>query len=551
MTQIQPITHEAKGNLYYAPIEPGATDWDGLDPYWAITQLALTVHNSEEYEYDEVLNLQDVTINGEDWDIRLNHRYGGLAPRPDDPIDGDSLLEFDITIQGQGRRGGSYQLRPRYPDMQTSDGEPVTTPFGHVADAGLSVQFQTSNMELDEIRDLFPRIMQELFQAADRELYHGYFDRPVGGRIGEIERYVRATRNMTQKLTQQGEQFHTLAIHMSGVEGVEGVYKFDNTEEMAYLHQFRYHDRGANELIPTHRYGKQLKAYLPENPDAFDPEDPLYHHKIGALYRESLNHGNSVRWEDRRDLVEELDESLLNTLAWADVPTTTDGTTYVSDDHFDATAERETDVPIYDDPTPQLEAEQEGLLMRTLRDLSGRTDSDIEVLETLATDGGQHVDELAEETGYGLSTIYRAVKRLGDAVEVENGHVQFVNMKTAEEVRAIADEIGDFIESSAKRASKLVDREIRGAASSAFDKFLAKYEAEFEIPDDDDRPVVRIGTVLSWYKSTPQPRVEEVFDELLSAWDRDGHDVATMLDAQIEGDLANGDRLRGRVSAHR
>lgn len=551
MSQIQPITHEAKGNLYYAPIEPGATDWEGLDPYWAIVQLALDVYNGEGYEYDDVFDLQEVTIDGEEWDIRLNHRYGGLAPRPDDPIDGDSLLEFDITIQGQGRRGGSYQIRPRFPNMRTADGDVVTTPFGHVADAGLSVQFQTSNMELEEIRDLFPRVLQEFFQAADRGLYHGYFDRPVGGRIAEIERYVRATRNMTQKLTQQGGQFHSLAIHMSGVEGVKGVYKFDNTEAMGYLHQFRYHDRGANELIPTHRYGKQLKAYLPENPGAFDPEDPLYHHKIGALYRKSLNSNNSVRWEDRRDLVEELDESLLNTLSWAGVPTTTDGTTYVSDDHFDATAERESDVPIYDDPAPQLEAEQEGLLMRTLRDLSARTDSDIEVLETLATDGGQHVEELADETGYGLSTIYRAVERLGDAVEVENGHVQFVSMKIAEEVRAIADEIGQFITDSARRASKLVDREIRGAASSAFDKFLAKYDAEFDVPDGDDRPVVRIGTVLSWYKRSPQPRVEDVLDELLSAWNRDGHDVATMRNARVEADIAGGGRLTGPISAHR
>ena len=551
VTQIQPCTHEAKGFLYYAPIEPGTTDWDGLDPYWALVRLALDVYNGEAYEYDDVFDLQEVTIDGEEWDIRLNHRYGGLAPRPDDPIDGDSLLEFDITIQGHGQRGGVYQLRPRFSDMRSSDGAPVTTPFGHVADEGVSVQFQTSNMDLDVIRDLFPRVVDAFFDVADRGLYDGYFERPVGGRISEVERYVRITRNMCRKLTHQGGEFHRLAIHMSGVEGIKGEYTFDNTDAMGSLHQFRYHDRGASDLVPTHRYGKQLKAYLPENPDSFDPEDPLYHHKVGALYRKTLNSSNSVRWEDRRDLVEELDESLLNTLAWADVPTTTDGTTYVSDDHFDATAERESDVPIYDDPAPELEAEQEGLLLRTLRDLSARTDSDIEVLETLATDGGQHVEEVAEETGYGLSTIYRAIERLGDAVEVENGHVQFVSMKIAEEVRAIADEIGQFITDSARRASKLVDRAVRGAASSAFDRFLAKYDAKFEVPEGDNRPVVRIGTVLSWYKRSPQPRVQNVLDELLSAWNRDGHDVMTMANARVEAELPGGERLTGRVSALR
>lgn len=544
MTHIQPITHEAKGHLYYAPIEPGPTDWEGLDPYWALTQFLLSV--------DGYLEVEDVVIDGEQWDVRLNYHQGQLASRPDDPIDVENgLYEFDITVQGRGQRGGSYQIRPRYPELQTVDGDRVTTPFGHVADEGLSVQFQTSNMELDEICEFFPQILQELFKAGDSGIYDGYFSQPVGGRIEEIERYVRVTRNMARKVMQQGGQFHSLAIHMSGVEGVEGVYKFDNTEEMGYIHQFRYHGNGASELIPTHRYGKQIKGYLPEHPDTFDEDDPLYHHKFGALYRKTLNNDTSIRWENRRDLVDELDESLLNVLAWAGVPIEAGGTTYVTDDHFVASAGRDQDVPIYEDPAPALEADNECLLLRTLRDLSGRTQSDVDILETLATDGGQHVEELAEETGYGLSTIYRAIERLGDAVETQNGHVQFVSMKVAEEVRAIADDIGEFIESGARRASKLVQREVRGAASSAFDKWLAKYGAEFEAPKGDDRPVVRIGTVLSWYRTTAQPRVEDVLDELLSAWKRDGHDVATMLDARVEAEMAGGGSLTGPVSAHR
>ncbi|WP_181685836.1 DUF7845 domain-containing protein [Halorhabdus salina] len=542
MSHVLPDVHEAKGFLYYSPIEPNTTDWEGLDPYWALTRFLTDV--------DGYLELDDVEINGELWDIRLNYHRGSIAPRPDDPIDTDEgLYEFDITVHGQGHtRGGSYQIRPRYPDLQTVDGDSIPTTFQHVADEGVSVQFQVSGMQLYEIRDLFPRFLQELFQAEDQDLYHGYFSRPVGGHINELERYVRIHRNMAKKVLQSGGQFHKLAIHMSGVEGVHGTYDFDNTEEMGYIHQFRYNQAGANDMVPTHKYGKQIKGYLPENPDAFDEDDALYHHKFGALYRTTLNNDNSIRWEDRHELVDELDEALLNVLSWAGVPIEAGGTTFISDDYFAAGAERDENVPIYEDPAPALEAEQETLLLRTLRDLSERTRSDVEVLQTLATDGGQHVRELADETEYGVSTIYRAIERLGDAVEVQNGHVEFMSQKIAEEVRAIADEISDVVESGAKRASNLVQREIRGSASSAFDKFLAKYGAEFERPDDGDgKPVVRIDTVLSWFKRSSRPRVEAVVDELLQAWHQDGYDVQEIGDARIVAELADGDRLDKEV----
>jgi len=538
VTHVQPVTHEAKAHLYYHP--DADADYDGLDPYWALASLLIK-------HYDGYAELDDVVINGESWDLQLNYHESGIAPDREHDVDVERLYEFDLSVEGEGaERGGSYQFKPRFPDMRHyENADQITTPFDHLeADEGITVLANVSNMDPDEITALLPRFVVELFAEVDESFYHGYFDAPAGGRISEIERYVRLSRSLNQKLIKKGGIFDRLSMLLTGAKGVQGQYKFDNEDAVGQLHAIRMGPTGASELIPYHSYGRQIKSYLPENPEHFDADDALYHPKLGILFRKSLNRDRSIPWEQRHDLLEELDETIINSLEWAEIPTSPGGTVYVTDDHFTATS-RDADVPTHEDPTPRLESKQEHLFMTVLRDVTPGQKS---IIETLAADGGQDADDLAESAGVSISTLYRALQKLDGVIESDNGHIEFTTEKLAQEVRGIIQSAESAITNAADRAASILDADLRQSASSAFSQWLAEYGAEFEPPDSDgDRPTIRIDTVLSQFKMTSHPMLESALDEMLSAWDRDGRDVMLLRDAIVEVQV-DGEQLAAPVA---
>lgn len=539
MSQPQLQTHEAKFYLDYS------ADRDGLAPYWALGDLL--INHCDGFAETEV------EINGEQWEFQLSYAQSGIAPRPQDDVQRDTLYEWDLSFQGRSQRGGSVNFSPRYPEMQTPDGEQISTPWQHYdRDAGVNAHVQGSNLELSEYLWLIPRALQELAVAADYDLYQ-YFSEPFTGRIYELERYARITAEQNKKLIQQGGIFQKMIILLADQEGSKAEYSVDNEDRVGKRHAVMLRPADAAELFPQHQaFGRQIKSYLTKNPKHFDDDDALYHPKVGTLFRKSLS-GGTIDWSQRDQLLRELDETVLNTLAWSDVPIDVGGgagsnTVFVADHHFDAQA-RDDDLPIYQDPTPELEAKQEALLVSTLRDL---TSSDIDIVETLAADGGQDMDELEEETGWSQSTIYRAIKRLGGVLESEEGHVRFASRKLAQEVRAIVESVEYQLESAADRVSELLDYEVRQAASSAFDRWLSEYAAEFVPPEksDRDRPVVRIDTILSKFKSSSGPLLSDAIEQMLDAWNQDGRDVRELGDAILEVTV-DGEKLSAPVTALR
>ncbi|MFC7251415.1 hypothetical protein ACFQJ5_16450 [Halomicroarcula sp. GCM10025324] len=347
MTQVAPQNHEAECWLYYAPTDAGESefvDYDGLDPYWALSNLLIN-------EFDGYHELE-TEINGESVTIRFNYSPSGFTPRPSDDVGGDRLYEFDINVQGRDRRKVNYNISPRYPNMLDSDGEPTTTAFDHTdPDEGLAIHCQPSNMRLDEVPQFLARAVFELADDAGVGMYHGYFDAPFDGRITALERYVRITRSMNERLIGTGGVIDRLAMMLSDISGTKGMHKWDNEEERGHHVVVRHGTTSARELVSHHCLGGQLKSYLPEHPDHFEPDDPLYHPKVGAKFVGGRTDGGSVDWADLHDAVRELDERLLSVLSWAGIPTEPGGTTYVADDHFDASAAEET-VPLHADPLP-------------------------------------------------------------------------------------------------------------------------------------------------------------------------------------------------------
>jgi len=82
------------------------------------------------------------------------------------------------------------------------------------------------------------------------------------------------------------------------------------------------------------------------------------------------------------------------------------------------------------------------------------------------------------------------------------------------------------IENTADRVAKLLNIKTRNAASRSWDKFCTKYAAKLvgDVEDVGER-TLRIDTLLSELRSTPEPMLSEVLDEAMSAWHSVGRDV--------------------------
>ncbi|MFP9059845.1 hypothetical protein ACLI4R_04850 [Natrialbaceae archaeon A-chndr2] len=167
-----------------------------------------------------------------------------------------------------------------------------------------------------------------------------------------------------------------------------------------------------------------------------------------------------------------------------------------------------------------------------MRDLC---ESDVEVLETLVTDGGeQHPQQIANNTERGISTIYRALERLHGIFRNEGASVSFASKKYEQEIAAIVESTEHQIENAADRAAKILDLETRQAALSAWQKWCQKYAAKITDVTDENQPTVRIDTILSRLKSTSYPNLQEVLSEGVDDWHRDGRDPGELLEATVK-----------------
>ncbi len=534
MTHVATAPHECEGNLVYVR--------NGLSPYWAVGALLLD-------GFDGYSGEIDVEVGGEEWTVNLKYQKGGIAPRLTDNVGGDRLYEYRIGAYGDGERKANFLIQPRFENMRHYEsGDEISNPFDNAdPDEAVNVSFGGSNLEPEEYRDLLPEFVQALAQEGGKYVNPEYFDGEPHqfSNITTYERYVRVTRNMGKKLVGRTGIMHRLLTLCATERGSKFEYKVDNEEIVGKNHRAIIPKADAKRLVGEHTLGKQLKHYHPRHVrDGEENDDPLYHPKVGVLVKKSLN-GHAFRWSNRETVRREIDETLINALSWSGIPTQPDATTFVSDDHFSVRAS-ERAVPLYDDPTPEMEAEQESLLVTTLRDM---TDSDVEVLEALATEGGEkHPADLATETDHGLSTIYRVLQRLDDVVRNDNASVSFVSKKVEQEIAAIVESTEFQIENAADRAAKLLNVDAGQAASSAWQQWLNKYAADVVEAANGEKKI-RIDTILSRLKRTPEPRLEDILSDALEAWRKAGRDPVELREMAVQWRDAKKNWQAGKVSA--
>lgn len=514
MSHIAPHFHEVDAFLWF-------TD-NGLSPYWALSNLCVG-------EFDGYRKIT-YEIGDEVWTARINYNAEtGIAPRDSDPIQSEKAYEFKIHAEGPDEQKADFVFSPRWDDQRKPDGDEMSRPW--CGGEGVQAHVQGSNLTYDEYLFILQYTLQAFADEAETDFSRRYFGRPRGdSNIVTTELYVRLMREYATKLTRSTGVFYRIMHLLAEEKDSQFVYKGDNTDIVGKRHAFALDPYSSSKLVDDHSLGKRLKSYHPKYVRSKESQDdPLSSPKFGVAFHKSLNTtegitgeyrsgGSAVKWRDRDQLLRELEETLINVLRWAGIPIDADPTAFVEDYHF-RVEESERSIGYFDDPTPRLDAEQENLVMTVLQDLSPSARS---VMKTLATDGGEvHYGAVADETGYSVSQVYRALDEIGDAVVNDNGLVRFFSKKIRQEITAIVERIESFVEDGISAVARLANVETRSSADSAIQRWMSKYGASFENVDEDGGKL-RFDTVLAEVKSYGAPVIDDVLEEGLTAWKRAG-----------------------------
>jgi len=529
MSHQAPHIHEAKAFLWFAD--------NGLSPYWTLRNLLI-------HEYDGYVK-ETKEIAGDLWEVELTYSDSGIAPRPSDSIEREVLRDYELHLDGPGEAKVKYQIRARFDDMRSPDGgEPSIYWRGG---EGLDVFAQSSNISFESLTVLLRRSLDELAADVGMSINPSYFRRVLPeSNISTVELYVRLKRAYANKLVRTDGVMYRIMHLLADKEGTQWTYSADNTDIVGKRHAMDLPPEAAAELGPDHSAGIRPKCYHPKYVREEETEDdPLSSPKFGVAFHKSID-GEGRKWRDREDLLHELEETLVNMLQWGDIPTDPDSECFVEDDHFEVGAS-DRDIADLADPTPRLEAEQESMLISVLGEL---TPTAREATKALATDGGEmHYQELADETGTSVSTIYRVLDQLGDAVKSDRGMVKFTSEKIRQEIIGLVDRLDEIVGDTAERVAQLANVDLRSRAGSALEKWMAKYGVELRDTEDGDA-TIRIDTALSAFKHTSNPTLEEVLEEGIEAWTNSGRDPQQFLRLNYEVADMDGHGYRGSSLDH-
>ena len=503
---LDPAPHEVGANLIYTR--------EGLTPYFALDAVVKAADGSTSSTFD---------LNGERWTATIYSTESGFAPRDDPEFRIENVREYNLHVtpidDSVGARKAHFNLSPRWPDMETTDGKAVSTPDIE----GVNATAQGSNIPID----VYPDLLRAAADALD--INSTYFARlnPISN-IFAFERYVRVDRAKAKRVIGPDSPMRGIFRYIDGNAKFRELREDDRNGVEGYHHRIRLDSAGAAALVSGHSLGKRIKHYHPEHPRS-DPSDPLYHPKVGVSLQTSMNTDGSVAWSDRDDLREELDETLLNVLSWAGLPTRPNGETYIEDGYWTPT-DSPRSLSLIDDPFGDMQQQQRERV-RAIPGDPDITESDREALDIL-TDGGQErpVGELASEIDVSRRTVYRIVERLDGLLTLDDGAVGFVSEFLAESTRGAL--------RTAKRALAKDGESGEGGPWAAWkaryapeveqlfpDKPADNIEIHFgEVPDDEDMDKVLKDGLRAWLRSG---RVRREFEGGQAHWIQNGEPHST------------------------
>lgn len=461
-----------------------------------------------EHDFEEHGRLRAAAeIDGKDWAVEFGFKRCGIAPRDHPDFRLDEVREYLVYVYPSGysswsdaakeaRKRAYFRISPRWPDIETVEG---SASMSNPCDIeGYDVEVEGSYWEFDR----YPDVLQAAFTSlADRQGFRFNSPTPIhpcdfapeathsSSNIVDAELYVRVAKGKTDRAIAYDGTLHRISLLLSGDRKGYAKTVRDDRECPGHYHTATIGPMRATELIGGHGLAKEFKHYHMRNPDAV-AGTPLENPKIGVLFQNSI-HDDTLYWDDRDQLLRELDEALLNVLDWSDIPTRPDSQYYVADDYFEVTGSgRWRKILRY--RLSRIEQKQDDLVFGAA---SRMNSTDAELVDTLLTDGGAtSPKKLARTIGVYLDTVYASIRRLSPLVKHTYGDVQLASKYIAQEVTGYIDSVKQSINKGLEGALDALFRaEAHGEREDPWTRWLDQYGGSVRQTEGADPDRLEVG----------------------------------------------------------
>jgi transposase len=141
------------------------------------------------------------------------------------------------------------------------------------------------------------------------------------------------------------------------------------------------------------------------------------------------------------------------------------------------------------------------------------------------TDGGTSVDELAAETDWSRSTIYRHLNQLREILELDQGKISFISGKIRDEIREVLEIMNRSVDAATAALQRIAGMDPRDLdrKGKAWQKWVNRYAAELEETGRGEQ--LRLRTVLCKIKSGVAEWAPEIVEYGRIAWRESGRDL--------------------------
>lgn len=512
---IDPCHHELKAYVKYDV---------GLPSYYGLNSL------QKEHDFEEHgalrTSMEDET--GKEWGVEFSFKASGLEPRDDPSFRIENVREYLVKVFPEaydsyadakadgGRKKITFTVSPRWPDLR-SLGDASNPSNPHDIE-GFDVEYNGSNIEFGRYPEFLHRALQALREKQGFRFSNPTQIRPddfdpdrihESSNIVDAELYVRVAKERTRKVYAFDGTLHRVSMLLANERRGYAKTVRDDRECEGHYHTATIGDDRAAELVGGHDLAKELKHYHMKDPDAVAGTN-LENPKIGASFQNSKSR-HSVKWDDLDDLERELDEAVLNVLSWSDIPLRPDSGVFVSDDHFEVTGTRRFR-KVISDKLPRIEAQQDRHLHAVVGNVN---DTDVELLDTLLTDGGEFTPaELADRIGRHVDTVRKALDRLGGLVEHTYGDVQLGSKYLAQEIVKKIGGMADAVKSDLSGAADdLVRARLHGDGDNPWSRWLDHYVERI-----DERPGDAADELVLGYRPETKADAKRLLREGAGRW---------------------------------
>lgn len=410
--------------------------------------------------------------------VEFSCKSSGIAPRNDLSPDIEEAREYQIYIYPRGyeshteaaddgRQRAYFRISPRWPKIVSNSGKKISNPHNLT---GFDVEYSGSNIPFKTYPKLLHGAMVRLKDHQGSNRNCPTYLRPddfhpenihESSNVVDAELYVRVNQDHTQRVYALDGTLHRISLLLSEERNGYAKSIRDDRECSGHYHAATIGTERTSEMIPGHEWPREHKHYHVKHPKAVEG-GPLEHPKISVSLQSSLA-SNTPKWSQLHQLERELDEALLNLLKWSDIPLRPDHQVYIEDDYFSVESTRRFRKLLHNQ-LPRIESIQE----REVKELvvaGNATEIDINVLETLLTDGGDHSpSSLAEEIGCALSTVYSSIERLGELVHHQYDNVQltskYIGQQIVKHIGAVKQTVNTDLKSAVSnllRAHEFID----------------------------------------------------------------------------------------------